>query len=104
MRPSRAKRGGRRHLRAHAAGRPGTGGAHHRAVGVDSRWRAERHKIDGNSQAILDALRHPQQSGPAVEFSSAVFDNAAHALYGATDLKHGGLPAVRLQISPGLDL
>jgi uncharacterized protein len=54
-------------------------------------WREERHKIDGNGQAILDALRHPQQSGPAVEFSSAVLDNAAHALYGATDLKHGGL-------------
>jgi uncharacterized protein len=54
-------------------------------------WREERHKIDGNGRAILDALRQPRHSGPAAEFSSAVFDNAARALYGATDLKHGGL-------------
>jgi uncharacterized protein YyaL (SSP411 family) len=54
-------------------------------------WREERHKIDGNSRAILDALRQPQQAGPAVEFNSAAFDRAARSLYDATDLKHGGL-------------
>ncbi len=54
-------------------------------------WREERHKVDGNSQAILDALRHPQQSGPAAELSSVVFDRAARALCEATDLTHGGL-------------
>jgi uncharacterized protein len=54
-------------------------------------WREERHKVDGNSRAILDALRHPQQSGPAAELSSAVFDRAARSLFEATDLQHGGL-------------
>jgi uncharacterized protein YyaL (SSP411 family) len=58
---------------------------------IDRIWRQERHKVDGNSRAILDALRQPRQAHPAAELNSAVFDRLARALYDATDLKHGGL-------------
>jgi uncharacterized protein YyaL (SSP411 family) len=58
---------------------------------IDRIWRQERHKVDGNSQAILEALRQPEQAGSPAELNSAVFDRLARALYDATDLKHGGL-------------
>ncbi|MGH6875238.1 MAG: thioredoxin domain-containing protein [Aestuariivirgaceae bacterium] len=58
---------------------------------IDRIWREERHKVDGNGRAILDALRRPPPAAAAAELNSAIFDRAARTLYDATDLKYGGL-------------
>ncbi|HEY7764698.1 MAG TPA: thioredoxin domain-containing protein [Aestuariivirgaceae bacterium] len=54
-------------------------------------WREERHKVDLNSAAILNALRAPAKAEGGAGFSQSTLASAARALIDATDMEHGGL-------------
>lgn len=54
-------------------------------------WHEERHKVDINSSAIVEALRRPLTQASGAEVTPAVLAEAARTLVEATDTQNGGL-------------
>jgi uncharacterized protein len=54
-------------------------------------WREERHKVDLNSTAILNALKTPPKTEARADLSAAALAAAARSLVDATDMQNGGL-------------